>query len=189
MGHLGPIRRSQHLRQLILGLVAAALLVVGPAPTATAESGSKSDPAHDAPARIDITEFTVKNRDKRVEFRVKVRNLRNKGEFEFYYWGGKVATPPARSAIISVRRKGGKPKATFFVCNTQDCAKKPCQKMRARWNKKDDLVRVSVRQRCYPRPPGSPDAAPPKVGRFFVTGRIGSTVDEDDGKLLQLERG
>ena len=57
------------MRRMILGLVAAALVVLGTATTASAETGSKSDPSGDAASRIDLTKLTVKNGDHRVNSR------------------------------------------------------------------------------------------------------------------------
>ncbi len=177
------------MRRIILGLVAAALVVLGSATTAMAETGSKSDPSHDAAARIDLTKLTVKNGDKRVSFKVKVRDLRERGSFSFHYWGGTQGTPPARSAVVTVRLKDGAVKARYFECDTEQCPKAPCQGLRATWDKKKDVVTASLPQRCYPRPPANPDAPAPAVGRFFAYGSMDEVYDETPGQPLRLDRG
>jgi len=177
------------MRRIILGLMAAALVVLGSATTAMAETGSKSDPSKDAAARIDLTKLTVKNGDKRVTFKVKVRDLRQRGSFSFHYWGGTQGTPPARSVVVSVRLKDGKPKASYFECNTEDCPKEPCQGLRATWDHKKNIVTASMPQRCYPRPPAHPDRPAPAVGRFFAYGSMDAIFDEMPGQPLRLDRG
>ena len=176
------------MRRTILGLVAAALMVLGSATMASAETGSKSDPSHDAAARIDLTKLTVTNGDKRVKFKVKVRDLRERGEFSFHYWGGKKGSPPARSAIVSLRLKDGAPKVRFFVCDTEQCPKEPCAGLKATWDQEKDVVTASLPQKCYPRPASNPDAPAPKVARFFAYGSIDDVYDELNGKL-RLDRG
>jgi len=177
------------MRRTILGLVAAALLILGTATSATAETGSKSDPSHDAAARIDLTKFTVKNGDHRVNFRVKVRDLRKRGSFSFHYWGGIHGQPPARSAVVSVRLKDGEPKAGFFACDPEECPREPCQGLRATWDQETNVVTASLPQRCYPRPASNPDAPAPAVGRFFAYGSMEEIFDEIDGAPLTLDRG
>lgn len=176
------------MRRMILGLVAAALLVLGTATTASAETGSKTDPSHDAAARIDLTKFTVKNGDHRVHFKVLVRDLRQRGSFSFHYWGGTHGQPPARSAIVSVRLKGGEPKARFFACDTEQCPKEPCAGLRATWDQETNVVTASLPQRCYPRPASNPDAPAPSAGRFFAYGSMDDVFDQLDGKI-RLDRG
>ena len=176
------------MRRTILGLMAAALLILGQATSASAETGSKNDPSHDAAARIDLTKFTVTNGNHRVHFKVKVRDLRQRGEFSFHYWGGTHGQPPARSAVVTVRLKDGEPKASFFSCNTEECPKEPCQGLRAAWNQETDVVTASLPQRCYPRPPSNPDAPAPSVARFFAFGSLDEIFDELSGHLT-LDRG
>lgn len=177
------------MRRMILGLVAAALLVLGTATTASAETGSKNDPSQDAAARIDLTKLTVKNGDHRVNFKVKVRNLRQRGVFSFHYWGGTQGQPPARSAVVTVRLKDGAPKARFFACDTEQCPKEPCQGLRATWDQEKNAVTASLPQRCYPRPASDPEAPAPSVGRFFAFGSMDEVFDEINGSPLRLDRG
>ena len=55
----------------------------------------------DAPARIDITRLTVDNDQRWFTMKIKVRNLRQKGRFEFDYWRGAHGADPAPAARSS----------------------------------------------------------------------------------------
>jgi hypothetical protein len=171
----------------VLTLVAALVMIAVPA-TASADTGSASDPSGDAAARYDITRLEVHNGDHRVRFELDVRDLRKHGEFSFHYWGGTHGTPPARSAIVVVRYNGGDVKARFFSCDTEECPISPCHGLRAEWKRGADKVIASLPQRCYPRPSAHPHAPAPAVGRFFAYGSLGDHFDELD-ELITVHRG
>ena len=176
------------MRRLLVAMVVGFLGLAVVAPTASAETRHQNDPSGDAGAMIDITRFTVANGDHRFRMKVEVRDLRRRGVFNFYYWGGTTGTPPPRSALVSVRRVQGKAKATFFACGREDCQPEPCKRTRVRWRRAADVVEVSVRQRCFPRPRAHPTAPAPAVGRFFAESEFDEDLDDTNG-LLQVRRG
>lgn len=175
------------MRRAVLTFLTALLVLGGAMSPASAETGSVTDPSGDGPAVVDITRLTVRNGNHRFTMRVKVRDLRQRGTFGFHYWGGASATPPARSALVVVRRVDGETKASFLACDREECHPARCRATRVEWRPARDVVEVSVRQRCYPRPPRNPDAPAPAVGRFFAEGVLGEEYDSTD--LLTLQRG
>lgn len=176
------------MRRLILAILAAGLVLGGGLMPASAESGSLTTPSGDAPAKIDITKFSVDNGARWFTMKVKVRNLRQKGKFHFHYWMGTGGNPPPRSAIVVVHRVDGATKARFLECGIEDCSPTPCARLRASWRPADDVVRIAAPQRCFPRPARNPDAPPPPSGRFFAWSLLGDEVD-DEVDLLALQRG
>jgi len=177
------------MKRVILGILAAVLVLGGGLMTsASAESGSVETPSGDAPARIDITRFSVENDDRWVYMKVDVRNLRQKGKFNFHYWMGSGGTPSPRSALIVVRQEDKHTLGRFFACGREDCRPTPCPRLRVSWRPLDDVVRIAVPQRCFPRRASHPDAPPPPSGRFFVWSRLGDAIDDPEGQLA-LQRG
>lgn len=177
------------MRRVILGILAAVLVLGGGLMTsASAESGSVATPQGDAPARIDITKFSVDNGERWFTMKVEVRNLRQKGKFNFHYWMGNGGNPPPRSAIVVVHRVDGETKARFLECGLEDCSPEPCPRLRASWRPLDDVVRIAAPQRCFPRPADNPDAPPPPSGRFFVWSLLGDATDSPDATIT-LDRG
>jgi hypothetical protein len=177
------------MRRVILGIVAAVLVLGGGLMTpASAESGSMSTPKGDAPAKIDITRFSVDNDRRWVYMKVDVRNLRQKGKFNFHYWMGNGGTPPPRSALVVVRQEDKHTLGRFFSCGLEDCSPAPCPRLRVSWRPAEDVVRIAVPQRCFPRPADNPDGPPPSSGRFYAWSSLGDAVDDTDG-LLALRRG
>ncbi len=177
------------MRRALLVIVAlTATTFAGATIPAEAATGSKSDPSGDATRNVDITRLTVTNGDRRVTVRIKVRDLRKRGVFNVHYWGGTTGSPPARSAIISTRRIGGERVVEFLACDRQECEQVRCRRMRLDWRPGADLVVMSARQRCYPRPRNNPDAPAPVVGRFFASGEFSVDIDSTNG-LLTVQRG
>ncbi|RHW24707.1 hypothetical protein D0Z08_23600 [Nocardioides immobilis] len=176
------------MRRAVLTILAALLVLGGAATPAGAESGSLDHPSGDAPAKIDLTRLSVENGNRWFTMRVDVRNLRQKGKFNFHYWGG-TASPPARSVLIIVHRVDGETRARFLSCGREDCAPDPCARMRVAWRSADDFIRVSAPQRCFPRPRNDPDAPAPAMGRFFAWSRLGDGASDTAGGLLALQRG
>ncbi|KAA1416764.1 hypothetical protein F0U44_16335 [Nocardioides humilatus] len=174
------------MRRVLLGLLLGGLIAATTSTAAVAERGSVADDSGGAPAVIDITKLTVKNRDVRVLMQVQVRDLQDRGRFQFYYWGPG-GQPPAHSALVVVRLKDGEPVASFWKCGREDCDRTECDELLVEWDQDADVVSVSLRQDCFPRPHSDPDAPAPAVGRFFAYGLIG---DHQDGThLLTLDRG
>lgn len=141
------------MKRLILVLTAGALALFGlvlAAPTAAGDDKVLSDPKFDAPARIDVTKFRVENRIHWFEMRVDVRDLRQRGEFNFIYErGGDGVTSNDPSVIIEVRRVDGKTKARLYPCGHEDCSEPtPCPKIRLAWRASRDFVRVEAPQKC-----------------------------------------
>jgi hypothetical protein len=175
------------MRRVVLFLTAFALALVGPISSASAERGVQDAPDGNAPARIDITRFTVDNGQRWFTMKVDVRNLREKGKFEFSYWRGVDGpTPSMRSLIIAVHRVDGETRARFFSCGFEDCIVGSCPRLRASWRSDVDVVRVSAPQRCFPV--ADPDTPPPAGGRFFTNSQMGDESDTDVEQLA-LVRG
>ena len=175
------------MKRAILAAAASALVLAGSATTASAESGSLADPRGDAPEVFDITRFSVTNGDRRWTAEVKVRELRQRGQFSFHYWPATGGSPPPRSVRVNVQRVDGDTKVRFLACNDQECFPEPCGGIDGHWRHQRDIVEITVPQRCFPRPPGNPSAPPPAAGRFFAAGSIGSDYDGTDS--LRLDRG
>ena len=176
------------MRRVILGILAAGLVLGGGIPSASADTGSKSDPSGDASRQIDITRLTVTNGDQRVVMRIKVRDLRKRGVFNVHYWGGTTGTPPARSAIVSTRLVDGERVVEYLTCGREDCQQVRCRGMRLDWRPVADVIVMSTPQRCYPRPRSNPDAPAPAVGRFFAEAEFSEDIDSTNG-LLSVQRG
>lgn len=173
-----------------LRTLAAVALVATLAPTspASADTGSDRYPRNDGiPASIDVVRLRVDNAGRRAVMTMTLRDLTRRGQMEFYYWRGGTATPPPQSVLVVVERKAGAVKATFTTCDTEVCLPEPCAGLRTAWRPAADIVRVSIPQRCYPRPEGTP---PPTVGRFFVGAELGDQLDPGNGgDPLRLRRG
>lgn len=175
------------MRRVVLFVTAVMLALVGSVSSASAERGVEDAPDGDAPARIDITRFTVDNGQRWFTMRADVRNLRQKGKFEFSYWRGVDGpTPSSRSLIITVHRVDGETRARFFSCGFEDCIVGSCPRLRAAWRSDLDFVRVSAPQRCFPV--ADPDTPLPAGGRFFTYSHMGDAVD-DEVDQLALVRG
>jgi len=164
-----------------LMLSTGTVVLVAAMPPAGAEAGSKPYARGDAPAAIDITRLVVNNGERRFTMRVAVRDLGQRGSFNFHYWGGRRGTPPANSVLVVVRRVDGDTRARLLVCGREDCVRDACGSLRAEWHPRTDLVEVSARQRCYP------GADVPDRGRFFAWSRIGTAEDAGSSSFL-LER-
>lgn len=176
------------MRRLVLAILAGFLVLGGTAAPAAAESGSVSDPSGDAPSRIDITRLKVDNDKRWFTARVDVRDLRQKGKFDFYYWRG-TGGLPMQSLIVRVHRVDGETRARFWTCGTEDCTIGSCPRLRARWSSARDFVRISAPQRCYPRPRTRPDAPPPAAGQFFAYSRLGEDTTDELEDPVELQRG
>lgn len=176
------------MRRAGLALLAALVVTALPA-TASAETGHKSDPSGDAPARIDIKRFEVRNATHRFTARADVRNLRQKGTLTFEYWRGTTGSPPMQSLLVVVDRVDGATRGRFFTCGFEDCAPAHCAGLRSVWRAGQDFVRISAPQRCYPTPRTHPHAPPPAAGRFFVWSGLGKASDHIQGDPLALSRG
>ena len=176
------------MRRVILGILAAGLVLGGGLPSASAASGSKSDPSGDAVRQIDITRLTVKNGNQRVVMRIKVRDLRKRGVFNVHYWGGTTGTPPARSVIVSTRLVDDERVVEYLTCDRQECEQVRCRGMRLDWRPGADVIVMSTPQRCYPRPRRNPDAPAPAAGRFFASAEFSEDIDSTNG-LLTVHRG
>jgi hypothetical protein len=163
-------------------LTATAALVGLTVVPAQAEVGEKAYRRGNAPAAIDITHLTVANAQRGFEIVVDVRDLRQKGSFHFHYWGGRRATPPARSVLVVVRRHDGATRARFFTCDRQECVREKCRSLAAVWLAGADRVAVAAGQRCFPRD------VPTEVGRFFAWSRTVAHVDRGSRPLL-VKRG
>lgn len=173
------------LRILAVGLVLTLVATTSPA---SANTGGQRYPRNNGiPAAIDIVRLRVDNGDQRATMTMTLRDLTRRGRMEFYYWRGGTATPPPQSVLVVVKRKAGAVKATFNTCDTEICLPEPCAGVTAVWKPGADIVRVSIPQRCYPRPEGTP---PPTVGRFFVGAGLGDEFDPGNGgDPLRLKRG
>lgn len=168
-------------------LMMGTTVLAGTTSPAEANSGSTKYARHDSiPAAIDLLRLKVDNGDKRVTMSVRVRDLKRRGEFEFYYWRGGTATPPPQSVLITVRWVDGGPLAKFQPCDTEVCEPAPCAGVTADWRPRADVVTVSMPQRCYPRAEGTP---PPTVGRFFAGSSLGDEFDPGNEGILRLKRG
>jgi hypothetical protein len=170
-------------------MVGAGLMVLGHPSPAAATAGSVDLPRGDAPAAIDITEFSADNAERTFSLQVQVRNLaRRGGRFEFYYWGGPLSqTPPDRSLLIIVSSVGGHARTKFLTCDTEICLPDTCPGLRAHWDQANDRVSVSAPQSCYPR--GDRNPVPLATGRFFVGSLMGRASDDGPADPLQLTRG
>jgi hypothetical protein len=172
---------TRPLRTLValLALTVPVALMLSPA---DAESGGKDYKPDNAPAAIDLTRLHVTNAERRFEMRVEVQDLGDRGRFHFHYWAGRHGTPPARSALVVVRRLDGATESTFFVCGREDCVPAPCGSLTTRWRPRADVVAVSARQRCFP------GSRTPDTGRFFAWARTHTHVDPG-ASPLPLARG
>lgn len=175
------LRRFTGLAGLAALVAVSASLVVATSP-ADAETGGRGYERGNAPAAIDITWLHATNADRRFAIQVKVRDLGTQGRFSFHYWAGRKAAPPDRSLLLVVRHdEQGGPRGRFLTCDREECAPAPCRSFRATWNRAEDVVRVSARQRCFP-------GRTPSVGRFFAWSE--TSTDQDPGsKPFLLRRG
>jgi len=175
------------MRRVVLFVTAVVLALVGPISSASAERGVQDAPDGDAPARIDITRFTVDNDQRWFTMKVDVRNLREKGKFEFSYWRGVDGpTPSMRSLIITAHRVDGETRARFYSCGFEDCIVGSCPRLRVSWRSDLDFVRVSAPQRCFPV--ADPDTPLPAGGRFSTYSHLGHEADNEVDQLA-LVRG
>ncbi|MDZ5622519.1 hypothetical protein [Nocardioides bizhenqiangii] len=176
------------MKRAILVMVVGIMMLGMGATSAGAETRSKSDSSGDAVRQIDITRLTVTNGDHRVVMRIKVRDLRKRGVFNIHYWGGTTGTPPARSAIVSTRLVDGERTVEYLTCDREECEEVRCRGMRLDWRPGADVIVISTRQKCYPRPRRNPDAPAPGVGRFFASAEFSEDIDSTNG-LLTVQRG
>jgi hypothetical protein len=172
---------TRRLRSLA-ALLASAALAGATVPPADADAGQRDYRRGNAPAAIDITQLTVGNAEKAFEIVVDVRDLRQQGSFHFHYWGGRHATPPARSVLMVVHRREGVTRARFLTCDRQECVRATCRSFDAVWLARADRVAVAARQGCFPG-----DGAP-EAGRFFAWSRTTRHVDPGSNPLL-VKRG
>jgi hypothetical protein len=184
------------MRRALLTMVFGCLVLGGLATPAGAESGSLADPARDAPARIDITRLDVDNDRRRFSMRIKVRNLRQKGVFDFFYERGRreFGDRPHRGTLIIVHRVDGETRARFLGCSSEDCSDEPgedCPRMRVSWSSAKDVIRVAAPQKCIWWLQRHPDLEPPLTGTFSVDATMGRGDDysADYTDLLVVDRG
>jgi hypothetical protein len=169
-----------------VAVLAMTVALAGPMSIANAETGSKPAKRGNVPDAIDIIGLRVQNADKQVVMRAHVRDLHQRGRFTFQYWRGKHKAPPPRSVYITVRRKDGETIGRFLTCDTEVCLRDTCRGFRAAWRPRVDRVVASMPQRCYPRRAG---VEIPKWGRFFVSSRTPSDLDNGPRSPLLLRRG
>ena len=163
---------------------------VGPA---AAQNGTASDASGDAPARIDVTSLHVENGNRWFTMKVDVRDLRQKGVFNFFYERGRreAGDRPHRGSLIIVHRVAGETRARYLGCSSEDCSAEPgerCRRLRATWNSAEDFIRISAPQACIWWLRRNPDRSPPRTGTFEVYATLGDSAD-DGTDLLVVDRG
>jgi len=137
--------RRHRLVQLSL-LATLTISTIGiPAP-ALADHKSTSSPRGDTVAPIDITHFQATNGKRRVSMRVEVADLKKRGAFQFSYVSPKLYYD---GAVIKVRWKKGKFRATWAHRTEDRDYAEACAGMKVSWSLKDDFISVSAPQKCY----------------------------------------
>ncbi len=129
-----------------LGLIAfVAALLIGVTPAANAATATRVDRRGDAPRFIDITRVKYGNAEHRVYSRVRVPGLERRGVARLF-----IAPPTAGdiayAARVRVRANGSLDKRFTLETNTGSFNRR-CH-FRAQWNARDNVVLISVPQRC-----------------------------------------
>ena len=181
------------MRRLVLALLLGALVLGAPAAPVAADSGSITDERGDAPSRIDVTGLHVENGNRWFSMRVEVRNLRQKGKFEFSYERGRreYGEMPNRGALIFVHRVAGETRARYYGCGTEDCSAEPgegCARLRVSWRAAKDVIRVAAPQACLWWLQRHPKLSPPRRATFHVYAYLGEGPD-DASDLVVVDRG
>ena len=122
-----------------------ALLLTG-AP-AQAASRTVHDTAGDAPARLDITRFTVRNTSTRITAVIHVRNLRKTGVFQQRYYDSTFDSEPSYGVQVHRDRKGHLHVHAFRDDENGD-NNISCPGVRARWLIDRDRVTTSMPVGC-----------------------------------------
>ena len=170
------------MRRAVLALLVGAVLLGQAATSASAADGRRIDDSGDAPARIDITQLTVDNDRRWFSMKIKVRNLREKGRFQFDYQRERAIGPdrPHPGAIVIVHRVNGKTHARWFGCGLEDCDRDPCARLRVLWRADIDIVRIAAPHNCLWWLRQIPEATPPSRGTFSVYSWLGRDQDVTD---------
>lgn len=134
------------VRRLLVPAIVAALLVAGGMPTADAKTRTFRDKMRDAPSAIDIRRAHLTNGPRMLKTTIKVRNLRRAGRFSL------IVSPTSDgdewySANVRHRRGGGVKARLMHVQVVSQEPVKRC-KVRARWNKRQDRIRIAFPHRC-----------------------------------------
>ena len=112
-----------------------------------AASRTVNDTAGDAPARLDITRFTVRNTSTRIAAVIHVRNLRKTGIFQQRYYDSTFDSLLSYGVQVRRDRKGHLHVHAFRDDENGD-NNIPCRGVRARWMVHRDRVTTSMPVRC-----------------------------------------
>lgn len=148
------------------------------APSASAATGSASDPRGDAPAYIDVTRVTVRNATARVTFRVKVRDLGKGGTLVAYLYDGSSGVE-----FKAHRRANGSVAVKVTNTDLDDTYPVDCSDVRGSWQPAKDKIKLSAPQDCFQ----VTDTPSSWFAGVTMRGRAGDKADKTDG--LTVERG
>lgn len=181
------------MKQAILAVVLVVVALGAPAAPVAADTGGIADERRNAPARVDVTNLHVDNGNRWFSMRIKVRNLRQKGIFEFFYERGRreYGERPHRGSLIIVHRVDGETRSRYLGCSSEDCSAEPgekCHRLRASWSAANDVVRIAAPQACIWWLRRNPDQSPPRTGTFSVYAHLGDEPG-DSTDLLVVDRG
>lgn len=132
------------LRLLAL-VVTVALATSQSISPASAEAVLKSDPAGDAPARMDITQVLYRNAPHRAQVRLSVPHLVRGGSAELFV-AAAGGTDVAVTARVRVQGNGSLRKRLILRTNTYDLDI-PCG-FGATWNAARNFIAISVPKSC-----------------------------------------
>jgi hypothetical protein len=133
------------LLTLVIATSTVALLLA--AAPAQAERRTVHDTRGDAPARLDITRFTVRNTSDRISAVIRVKNLRRTGVFQQRYYGSDFDTLLSYGVQVHRDRRGHLHVHAFRDDENGDTSIR-CRGVRARWLVHRDRVTTSMPVRC-----------------------------------------
>ena len=180
------MRKIGTLLTLLSALVLSGLTLAAPSP-ASAESGDLTFATGGGKvAAIDLTGLHASSGDRRVSLVLHVRDLTDRGRFNFY----QVENSPEAVFGLEIeiyKRRDGQVVDRFREFGDGWSEARPCPSSKVRWAKGRDLIRLSYRQGCF-------HADQPDVWQFGTFSRLRYSTEErsevdNPRKHLVLQRG
>ena len=161
-----------HLR-VLTSIVAAAVLsagmVAGSSGAAYANEKTEIDVRGDAPPALDVTKVRFRYDAAGAHARVRVTDLRRRGEFVFVVMN---RSHSLRYGLAATGHRDGSRTRTFYRYRNGAVSERHCRGSRVQWSVKKDVVTLSFPQRCFS-----------KLGRK-VAMAVGSTRHFPNGVTL-----
>jgi hypothetical protein len=129
---------------MVLG--SATVLVVGLAGPASAAEKTVVDVRGDAVARLDVTKVRFRHDDNGAHAKVRVRDLRNKGQLVFAVANRR---NNLRFGVAATGHANGSVTKKFYRYRNGDLSRKRCVGLRVRWQPRRNIVTMSFPVRCY----------------------------------------